>query len=792
MEPRQAPDSSWQDPDSREVLIMSVEETHGDEGRGEGAGTEDYGCRICGYKASDVCGLSQHLHSSHPVTTLPGPSSLNDEGHDRGQEGVVQVICVDPSSERQSSPPTGKSVPSEGATLSSSKHSEMSRTACAAENQVPERKDAVENRTTAEVTKSTSPVSILPRRKASSSSGSTKGNQSEDSASFGSAGLNRTPLVCLPLVSEGLKLVWVRSEQTRELDGVSELVEAFNAFPYPTEQEAGALARRCSLSPDRVKVWFMMQRVRYGISWADADIHQTRLRLRRMCRGPTAEGLEDDGGEDETRDSSPHKRTRGQEAPHQGFRRAAARDAYSEQTRHAADRGKGLFQHCASDYSISAFLQHGTSNQYTNGLEQHFEYRPEALHTSAFKHSSPHRIPPQAHCDTNHSPPGGAELQSPDVYMCPPQPGAHGHHGSTAQYTALTYPPRPEPCRAPATPLRKKSKAQLMLLRRSFVHRNWPTEAEVQRLQRVTGLGRHEIRKWFADSRYQLRRSGRGWLAGEGRRSRPQQLLGRLRRRLEGGSLYEASDTIGSGAGLEFELEGKQGPLVEGVSMSDPGKEGEGEGLDFGHSHTSVKHEQQEIDVDLSVSPSPSPSSSSPSPSFLQGHAPSAGPEPYLRKKTKEQLEVLRQSFLRCQWPSSDDYTVLQRKSGLTRTEIVQWFGDTRYHIKHSNMRWMSSENRERIIAGLTKQQRRGGRTGRSRAGPEGVEERGRGGRSRAGPEGVEERGRGGRSRAGPEGVDAGFSLVVSQSSNGTGEGEIRTWDGLYTPSSSGLAGGDL
>ncbi|KAF7706551.1 zinc fingers and homeoboxes protein 1-like [Silurus meridionalis] len=161
---------------------------------------------------------------------------------------------------------------------------ETSISTCNAENQVPaaEQKETVKNTPAAKDSQSISPASILSQRKASSFSEPTKGSQSEDAASSGTSGLNQTHFVCLPLVSEGLKLVWVRSEQTNELDAVSELVEAFNSVPFPTEQEASALARRCSLSPERVKVWFMMQCVRYGISWADDDIQQTQLKLRRL------------------------------------------------------------------------------------------------------------------------------------------------------------------------------------------------------------------------------------------------------------------------------------------------------------------------------------------------------------------------------------------------------------------------------------------------------------------------------------------------------------------------------
>lgn len=60
--------------------------------------SDAYECRICGYKAADVCSLSQHLHSVHPVTALPGTASANDE-ESKG--------APDQTSEGQKSPPAG-------------------------------------------------------------------------------------------------------------------------------------------------------------------------------------------------------------------------------------------------------------------------------------------------------------------------------------------------------------------------------------------------------------------------------------------------------------------------------------------------------------------------------------------------------------------------------------------------------------------------------------------------------------------------------------------------------------
>lgn len=629
---------------------------------------------------------------------------------------------------------------------------ESSSSTCIVENQVPEGADSVTTKNTpaSKASQSPFPASVLPRRKASYSSGSSKGNQSEDTASSGTASLNRTHLVCLPLVAEGLKLVWVRSEQTHELDAISELVEAFNNFPYPTEQEANALARRCSLPAEKVKVWFMMQRVRYGISWGDDDIRETRRKLHRLYKIQLGEECEE---EEDTLPEDLDQEKKKAEGLQQGFKQASVRDAYTGQMQHMPNHRSISSQNDSTGYNGSAIPQ------YTNGLEQFVPDTTEAQ--SAFEQSSLQH--PQPNMDLKLIPPVEDEPDSPTSYSYTPQVDGSIHHSNSAQYQSTVDShtlPKMESSHAPPVQLRKKSKAQLMILRRSFVHKNWPSEAEVQRLQRVTGLGRHEIRKWFADSRYQLRRSGRSWLSEDGRRSR--RASGRYHRRQDedvfsSGGLYENSDLGPDGLETEqdVDMEDEQDLLMEGVSGTDVRK-AKGIDQESTDGQTSFKCERKE----LSVAPSPSTSSSSPSPSFIQGRVLSLGPEPNLRKKTQEQLDVLRQSFLRCQWPTSDDYTILQTKTGLTRTEIVQWFGDTRYHVKHNNMRWMTPEDRERIIAGITKQQRRGGRSARS--------------------------------KTWLEGTDSGFGFDEPKPSNGTEEGGKVTWGNLYEESSSVLPGGQL
>lgn len=58
------------------------------------------------------------------------------------------------------------------------------------------------------------------------------------------------------------------------------------------------------------------------------------------------------------------------------------------------------------------------------------------------------------------------------------------------------------------------------------------------------------------------------------------------------------------------------------------------------------------------------------------------------KRKTKEQLAILKSFFLQCQWARREDYHKLEQITGLPRPEIIQWFGDTRYAVKHGQLKW--------------------------------------------------------------------------------------------------------
>lgn len=60
-------------------------------------------------------------------------------------------------------------------------------------------------------------------------------------------------------------------------------------------------------------------------------------------------------------------------------------------------------------------------------------------------------------------------------------------------------------------------------------------------------------------------------------------------------------------------------------------------------------------------------------------------------KKTVEQLEMLKQVYVRTQWPSATQYDELISGTGLPRPEVVRWFGDCRYMQKNGQLKWLEA-----------------------------------------------------------------------------------------------------
>lgn len=516
---------------------------------------------------------------------------------------------------------------------------------------------------------------------------------------------NNNSVVCLPLVSEGLKLVWTQSDQTRELDTIPELVQAFNLFPYPSSREVSTLARVCALPLDKVKVWFMVQRIKYGISWSSEEIEETRRKL-------AVPELYDDSTE--TNEEAKGKKS------YEGL--------------------VILDNDCNESEGV---LPSFTPPKKKTKCPSPDTYKPAKPKTPCFSSTLP---PPQDSyfyrppADTPASTVADVSL---DLSESSSQQHRHGRY--------------------------KKSKAQLAALRKSFLRENWPAEAELRRLQEETGLSRNDIRKWFSDSRYQLR-VGRGSLAAaqsysqhtavggkHDQQTQPLSLTIQKNRQLNGvkssegarGNGIRNSHFFQTFLSNSLEAFGERVVDADGYEVVED-LSGDGESFKEEEQNdeplqlTKTKTEtdiQQEPSSTLKANPYSSPSVSPPptaspdklvsknistskksahsskaspseTPSCISGASSSTSPAltPAGRpRKTKEQLDVLKQHFLRCQWPKSEDYTELVKLTGLPRADVIQWFGDTRYAVKNGQLRWVKGI-REQFLA-LAAEQSSGGLT---------------------------------------------------------------------------------
>nr|AAM95940.1 homeodomain protein HOMEZ [Takifugu rubripes] len=460
-------------------------------------------------------------------------------------------------------------------------------------------------------------------------SGSSSEANGSGAASFTT---NHNSVVCLPLVSEGLKLVWTQSDQTRDLDSIPELVQAFNLFPYPSSREVSTLARVCALPLDKVKVWFMVQRIKYGISWSSEEIEETRRKL-------AVPELQDDDPE-----------TKEEVASNNG--------SYVELVIDDKDINE-----------VEDTFPSVTPPKKKMHCESPDSYKPAKPITPCFSSTLP---PPQD--SYFYRPPVETPVSAAaDITLdLSSQQHRHGRY--------------------------KKSKAQLAALRKSFLRENWPAETELRRLQEETGLTRNDIRKWFSDSRYQLR-VGRGSLAAaqnysqhtavaskQDQQLQPLSLTTQNNRHVNGAKAPEGARSNGIKNSHFFQafLSNSLEAFGERVLDADSYESVE----DLSNDGDSLKEEEQN-DEPLQLTCKAEPD------------VPQESPD------TQGAVGLLKQHFLRCQWPKSEDYTELVKLTGLPRADIIQWFGDTRYAVKNGQLRWVKGI-RDQFLA-LAAEQSSGG-----------------------------------------------------------------------------------
>uniref|UniRef100_A0A3P8TMQ1 Zinc fingers and homeoboxes protein 1 n=1 Tax=Amphiprion percula TaxID=161767 RepID=A0A3P8TMQ1_AMPPE len=222
----------------------------------------------------------------------------------------------------------------------------------------------------------------------------------------------------------------------------------------------------------------------------------------------------------------------------------------------------------------------------------------------------------------------------------------------------------------------KKSKEQLAELKASYLKNHFVTDAEIARLMKLTNLTKGEIKKWFSDTRYNQRNSKNSHTRSKTWNPFPDFTLQKFKEKTPEQLVV-----------LEESFEKSSTPSDEEVNRL----------------RTETKLTRREIDAWFTERRKmPSVSTSSPDSSeggkmetdgakALEGGgaggATSSSPSDK-SKKSPEQLHILKSAFVRTQWPTPEEYDQLAEESGLPRSYIVSWFGDSRYSWKNGNLKW--------------------------------------------------------------------------------------------------------
>nr|XP_006137563.1 zinc fingers and homeoboxes protein 2 [Pelodiscus sinensis]XP_006137564.1 zinc fingers and homeoboxes protein 2 [Pelodiscus sinensis]XP_006137565.1 zinc fingers and homeoboxes protein 2 [Pelodiscus sinensis]XP_006137566.1 zinc fingers and homeoboxes protein 2 [Pelodiscus sinensis] len=455
--------------------------------------------------------------------------------------------------------------------------------------------------------------------------------------------INLVPKVPVPLNS---------TKYNCALDTNATMINSFNKFPYPTQAELSWLTAASKHPEEQIRIWFATQRLKHGISWSPEEVEEAR---KKMFNG--------------TIQSVPQTIT--------------VLPAHLT----PAKMPQPIIQ---TALPCQILGQTGlVLTQVSNGST--VSCSPITLAVAAN----------QGQKRTMQTLSGAPEVKRPHVVHVPEV--------------------SPKLNAAPLTPTndRKKTKEQIAELKASFIMSQFPDNAEIYRLIEVTGLSRSEIKKWFSDHRY---RSQRGIVHITSESIAKDQLaLAAVRhgrtyhtyadftphrfkekthtqlRILEESFLRSSFPTQGELDRLRVETKLSRREVDSWFSERRKLRDSmEQAVLD------SMGSNKKNMDKGLhngTVSQTELLSSSQ-LPSSLSGAESSAA----FNKKNQEQIHLLKSTFARTQWPSPQEYDQLAAQTGLTRTDIVRWFKESRSSLRTGTLKWTDRYQQEYVVDGHNEQ----------------------------------------------------------------------------------------
>ncbi|XP_078109654.1 zinc fingers and homeoboxes protein 1 isoform X1 [Sander vitreus] len=457
------------------------------------------------------------------------------------------------------------------------------------------------------------------------------------------------------------------------------LGSTYKKFPYPSMAEINSLAAHTQFTEEQIKVWFSAQRLKHGVSWTPEEVEEAR---RKQFNG--------------TVHTVPQTIT----------------VIPAHQLSAAANGLQSILQTCQIVGQPGlVFTQVGPGG--------HLPVTSPITLTVA-------GLPSQS--------------QSSSRVSCQPTPtNSELKRATTVQPPSLS-PQENSALSADTFSLRpKKSKEQLAELKASYLKNHFVTDTEISRLMKLTNLTKGEIKKWFSDTRYNQRNSKNSNIIvfpdGGGRGS------GNCGSSAGTTIIIDSSDETPTSPHPprtppvkeketrpktwnpfpDFTLQKFKEKTPEQLVVLEESFKKSGTPLDeeLSRLRTETKLTRREIDAwfterrkmpsvstcspgsseggkmevdggkagEGSTSSSPSASSSRKGSQTPPGGRSNKDVKDK-SKKTPEQLHILKSAFVRTQWPTPEEYAQLAEQSGLPRSYIVSWFGDSRYSWKNSNLKW--------------------------------------------------------------------------------------------------------
>ncbi|XP_035887282.1 zinc fingers and homeoboxes protein 1 isoform X2 [Phyllostomus discolor] len=467
------------------------------------------------------------------------------------------------------------------------------------------------------------------------------------------------------------------------LDNNPLLLNTYNKFPYPTMSEITVLSAQAKYTEEQIKIWFSAQRLKHGVSWTPEEVEEAR---RKQFNGTVH----------------------------------TVPQTITVIPAHISTGSNGLpsiLQTCQIVGQPGLVL---TQVAGTNTLNTLPVTAPIALTVAG--------VPNQTSVQRSQAPAAQPPAEAKPAPAPAPAPQLVKHE--TALATPDSFGIRA-----------KKTKEQLAELKVSYLKNQFPHDSEIIRLMKITGLTKGEIKKWFSDTRYNQRNS------------KSNQCL-----HLNDSSttiIIDSSDeTTESPTAVPSQQKQSWNPFPDFTPQKFKEKTAEqlqalqasflnssvltDEELNRLRAQTkltrreidawfteqkkskAIKEEKMEVDETNAGS---SKEEVGETPPTDESAASKSGSTGKICKKSPEQLHMLKSAFVRTQWPSPEEYDKLAEESGLARTDIVSWFGDTRYAWKNGNLKWYyyyQSSNSSGMNGLSLRRRGRGRPKGRGRGRPRG------------------------------------------------------------------------